>query len=83
MKQEGAAERERGDLMDCPIGGIPHALEKLFNARFRVELPDGEIFHSLGETHILFEQWRVHYNTVRPHSALGYRPPAPECTVPM
>ena len=47
-----------------------------FNARFRDELLDGEIFYSLQEAEILIEQWRIHYNTVRPHSALGYRPPA-------
>ena len=49
-----------------------------FNARFRDELLDGEIFYSLKEAQILIEQWRKHYNTKRPHSALGYRPPAPE-----
>ena len=54
-----------------------------FNARFRDELLDGEIFYSLREAQILIEQWRRHYNTVRPHSALGYRPPAPETFIPM
>ena len=52
-----------------------------FNARFRDELLDGEIFYSLREAQILIEQWRKHYNTKRPHSALGYRPPAPEAIV--
>jgi transposase InsO family protein len=54
-----------------------------FNARFRDELLDGEIFYSLREAQILIEQWRKHYNTKRPHSALGYRPPAPETIVQM
>ena len=54
-----------------------------FNARFRDELLNGELFFSLREAQILIEQWRIHYNTVRPHSALGYRPPAPESYVPM
>ena len=54
-----------------------------FNARFRDELLDGEIFYSLKEAQILIEQWRKHYNTKRPHSALGYRPPAPETNIPM
>src|SRR3712207_3501770 len=44
----------------------------------RDELLDREIFHSLREAQVLIEAWRRHYNTVRPHSALGYRPPAPE-----
>jgi len=53
-----------------------------FNARFRDELIDGEIFYSLKEAQVVIEQWRRHYNAVRPHSALGYRPPAPETTIP-
>lgn len=48
-----------------------------FNARFRDELLGGEVFHTLREAQILIERWRRHYNTVRPHSALNYRPPAP------
>ncbi|MEH6751082.1 MAG: IS3 family transposase [Paracoccaceae bacterium] len=54
-----------------------------FNPRFRDELLNGEVFHSLREPQILIEKWRRHYNTVRPHSALGYRPPAPEAVVPI
>ena len=54
-----------------------------FNARFRDELLNGEIFYSLNEARIVIEQWRRHYNTKRPHSALGYRPPAPESIIPM
>lgn len=54
-----------------------------FNARFRDELLNGEIFYSLKEAQIAIEQWRQHYNTKRPHSALGYRPPAPESIIPM
>jgi transposase InsO family protein len=49
-----------------------------FNGRLRDEFLNGEIFYSLREAQILIEQWRRHYNTVRPHSALAYRPPAPE-----
>ena len=54
-----------------------------FNARFRDELLDGEIFHTLSEAKVLIEQWRRHYNTVRPRSSLGWRPPAPERIVPV
>jgi transposase InsO family protein len=54
-----------------------------FNARFRDELLNVEIFYSLREAQILIEQWRHHYNTIRPHSALGYRPPAPETILPV
>jgi transposase InsO family protein len=49
-----------------------------FNARLRDELLDGEIFCTLKEAQIVIEQWRHHYNTTRPHSSLGYKPPAPE-----
>lgn len=54
-----------------------------FNARFRDELLNGELFYSLKEAQILIEEWPIHYNTVRPHSSLGYRPPAPESIVRM
>ena len=54
-----------------------------FNARFRDELLNGEVFYTLREAQILIERWRHHYNTVRPHSALGYRPPAPESMMPI
>ena len=53
-----------------------------FNARLRDELLDREIFYSLREAQIIIESWRRHYNTVRPHASLGYRPPAPEVFVP-
>jgi transposase InsO family protein len=53
-----------------------------FNARLRDELLDGEIFYSLKEAKIVIESWRRHYNTVRPHGSLGYKPPAPEVFVP-
>ena len=53
-----------------------------FNARLRDELLDGEIIYSLVEAKIVIESWRRHYNTVRPHGSLGYKPPAPEVFVP-
>jgi putative transposase len=48
-----------------------------FNSKLRDEFLNGEIFYSLREAQVLTERWRVHYNTRRPHSSLGYRPPAP------
>ena len=53
-----------------------------FNARLRDELLNGEIFYSLREAQIVIESWRRHYNAVRPHASLGYKPPAPEVFVP-
>jgi putative transposase len=49
-----------------------------FNSKLRDEFLNGEIFYSMKELRVPAERWRVHYNTVRPHSSLGYRPPAPE-----
>jgi putative transposase len=49
-----------------------------FNGKLRDELLNGEVFNTLREAQVLIEEWRRHYNQVRPHSALGYRPPAPE-----
>lgn len=43
---------------------------------------NGEIFYSLREAQIVIESWRRHYNAVRPHQSLGYKPPAPEVFVP-
>ena len=52
-----------------------------FNARLRDELLNGEIFYTLKEARVLIESWRRHYNAIRPHSSLGYRPPAPETII--
>ena len=49
-----------------------------FNSKLRDELLNGEIFYTLQEARVIIERWRRHYNTVRPHSSLGYKPPAPE-----
>jgi hypothetical protein len=48
-----------------------------FNSKLRDEFLNGEIFYSLKEAQVLAERWRIYYNTERPHSSLGYRPPAP------
>ena len=53
-----------------------------FNGKLRDELLDREIFYTLLELRVLTERYRQNYNKVRPHSALGYRPPAPETLLP-
>ena len=53
------------------------------NGKFRDEFLNGEIFYTLREAKVLIEGWRREYNKVRPHSALGYRPPAPEAILPL
>ena len=53
-----------------------------FNGKLRDECLNGEIFYSLKEATVVIEQWRKHYNTIRPHSSLHYRPPAPQTSSP-
>ena len=48
-----------------------------FNGRLRDELLNGEVFYTLKEAQAIIEQWRHHYNHIRPHTSLGYKPPAP------
>ncbi len=54
-----------------------------FNGKLRDELLNGELLDTLLEARVLTERWRREYNQVRPHSSLGYRPPAPETIVPL
>ena len=54
-----------------------------FNGKLRDELLKGEIFTTLLEAKVLIENWRKEYNQLRPHSSLGYRPPAPEAIRPV
>ena len=53
-----------------------------FNGKLRDQLLNGEIFYTLKQAQVVIEPWRCHYHTIRPHSALGYPPPAPETTPP-
>ena len=76
--------------MDCRRGAKTAYIEpgspwengycEMFNGKLRDELLNGEIY-TLKEAKTVIEDWRRHYNTVRPHSSLGYRPPAPEALV--
>ena len=52
-----------------------------FNGKLRDELLNREVFDTLLEAKVLIERWRIHYNTVRLHRSLGYRPPAPEAVL--
>ena len=54
-----------------------------FNGKLRDEVLNREIFDTLHEAKVLVERWRNEYNHKRPHSPLGYRPPAPEAVIPM
>lgn len=76
--REWMATLEIRPLFITPGSPWENGYVESFNGKMRNELLNGEIFYSLKEAQIIIEQWRKHYNTVRPHSALGYRPPAPE-----
>ena len=78
--QIDGSQTDRSSRDRSPGGTGP---SESFNGRMRHELLNGEIFYSLREAQIIIEEWRKHYNTKRPHSALGYRPPAPETIIPM
>ena len=54
-----------------------------FNGKLRDECLNPESFSTLVEAKVLIEQWRREYNEVRPHSACGYQPPAPETILPL
>lgn len=54
-----------------------------FNGKLRDELLNGEIFDTVMEARIVTQQWKDLYNRIRPHSSLGYRPPAPEIFYPL
>ena len=54
-----------------------------FNGKLRDELLNREIFTTLTEARVLLAEWRKEYNQVRPHSSLGYQPPAPEAKMPV
>ena len=53
------------------------------NGTLRDELLNGELFYTLREEQVIVERWRVFYNTLRPHSSLGYRPPARKSLQPI
>lgn len=65
-----------------PASPWENGYNESFNGKLRDELLDRELFDTLQEAQVLIERWRVHYNTKRPHSALGYRPPAPQTSLP-
>ena len=65
-----------------PASPWENGYNESFNGRLRDELLDRELFYTLHEAQVLIERWRVHYNTKRPHSSLGYRPPAPQTILP-
>lgn len=84
-----ARESGKAALKSVPNSGRPVKLArehrktlKRMVLKLRDELLNGEIFYWVKGARVLIEMWRKHDNTVRPHSSLGYRPPAPEAIIP-
>ncbi|MDB5717751.1 MAG: integrase [Sphingomonas bacterium] len=80
--QRGLLPGRREDALQRPGLAMGNGYNESFNGSLRDELLNGQIFYSLAEARVLIEAWRRHYNTVRPHSSLSYRPPAPEAATP-
>ena len=70
-------------LFIAPGSPWENGYNESFNGKLRDELLNGEIFYSFKEAKVVIEQWRKYYNTKRPQSALGYRPPAPVAYSPV
>ena len=71
-----------GTLYIAPGSPWENGYCESFNGKLRDECLNGEIFYSLKEAQVVIDKWRVNYNTRRPHSALGYKPPAPVAVAP-
>lgn len=65
-----------------PGSPLENGFIESFNGKLRDELLNREIFYNIEEAKVLIERWRKEYNQIRPHSSLGYRPPAPEAIQP-
>lgn len=77
------AQHEMIERMAARISELESLISKPRKASKNSHIPpSGEIFYRLAEAKVLIEAWRRHYNTVRPHSSLGYRPPVPETASP-
>ena len=72
-----------GTLYIEPGSPWENGYNESFNGKLRDELLNRELFYSLAEARYLIERWRQHYNQIRPHSSLGYRPPAPAAILPL
>ncbi len=81
--EEVVAKLRQVDVLMAQGGLVTDAVRAIgvTEVKLRDELLNGEIFYTLKEAQVMIEIWRQHYNKVRPHSSLGYRPPAPEALV--
>jgi len=77
-----AKESWSGTLCIEPGSPWKNGYTESFNGKLRDELLNVELFGTLFAAQVLIENWRKDYNQIKPHSALGYRPPAPEALMP-
>src|SRR6266436_10037666 len=82
LRRQEQADGSNVNFFSASVGANVTQIPMSFNGKLRDEFLNGEIFYSLKEAQILTERWRVEYNTQRPHSALGYKPPAPQAILP-
>ena len=82
--EEIVAKLRQVDVLVSQGQNIADAIRQIWRERgcLRDELLDGEIFYTLREAQIIIESWRRHFNAIRPHESLDYKPPAPEVFVP-
>ena len=78
MQRAFKSELEVTTLYIAPGSPWENGYVESLIGKLRDELLNGEIFYTLKEAQVLIERWRRDYNRIRPHSSLGYRPPAPE-----
>jgi transposase InsO family protein len=82
VRQVLTAYRTQLTLIPAPNRMASSARQNCHNPECTLRTVDGEIFYTLREAQIVIESWRRHFNTIRPHASLGYKPPAPEVFVP-
>ena len=80
--EEIVAQLRQVEVLISQGRSVADAIRSIGVTEVRDELLDGEIVSTVKEAQIVIESWRRHYNTIRPHASLGYRPPAPEVFVP-
>ena len=80
--EEIVSKLRQVDVLVSQGQSVADAIRAIGVTELTDELLNGEICYTLQEAQVVIESWRRHYNTIRPHASLGYRPPAPEVFVP-
>jgi transposase InsO family protein len=78
LKPNAHCRGRRLEGQDPPGSPWENGYCESFNGKMRDQLLNGELFYALKGAQIIIERWTIHYNTVRPHSSRGGKPPVPE-----